>query len=181
MIYAECYNLTIYQLPVFKILKRLTDTNNVNDNNKLILFPYGGELIMNNWKLFLFYCPNVLKYHKLYDLIIAYSTIRYNAFGGNIHDSNDVVEAGDKHSYLHSIASFANHSCNPNTNWEYNHYNGNSLLTFKSNQAINKDDEITISYFPSASEVKPSVLFKRVWGIECQCPSCTATMSSIDK
>ncbi len=72
---------------------------------------------------------------------------------------------------MHSVASFVNHDCNPNTNY---YYDRNKLMIhFIANRRIAKGEEITISYVPDIIDpMERKKALRDRWGFDCKCKLC---------
>ena len=92
--------------------------------------------------------------------------LRFNAFGDSDHNKTT-----EQSSSLYFYASFANHSCVPNTRW----YKLGSRIIFRAVRDIPKNTEIFIAYrgFGPNSEIKQRREQLKHWNFVCGCELCS--------
>ncbi len=146
-----------------------------------------GEMILNIMKLFYQYCPNLLKYHTICDVFDVIAWLLPNVICMQLYDDTTDTHVIDKSSnhtsnhivssfpfrvaMMHSLASFVNHDCNPNTNY---YYDRNKLMIhFIANRRIAKGEEITITYVPDILDpMERKIALRNRWGFDCKCKLC---------
>jgi hypothetical protein len=171
MVMAECRGLSIFDLPEFSMLTRITDAKDpvdfdVNTGDPPIMkFPFGGEKIIQVYKKFLTYCPGMLQFHGLEELLMAFSGVSFNVMTQFADEHQSI-----RHVFLHHAASFMNHSCEHNT--EYSHKVADRLLRCIAIRPITKGEEITISYAYDANPIVRRQKLFVIYGFVCNCSFC---------
>jgi hypothetical protein len=168
---------SVFDLPEVNILINATDTLKPFDMTSSDHHPISSHCsyaafskLFRGYEYFRKVCPDLIPHAGLIDVVMAYATVARNCIGGwntsrTMHDVR-----------LYTVASFANHSCDPNTE-QFSEPIQRNQIVFRAKRLIKKGEEITRSYVDS----KQTCFDRRatlltVYGFDCNCSKCQREM-----
>ncbi|KAF2073679.1 hypothetical protein CYY_005029 [Polysphondylium violaceum] len=119
--------------------------------------------------------PSLLKQYN-YEWFVRVMQILYlNTIGIDIQrEEKPIVSSPASGIGLYFLASFINHSCDPNA---YTHFPDDHTCHLKLLKSVQPGDEITISYTDPTQNIvdRRSSLFEN-YGFNCECPKCVSEL-----
>lgn len=103
------------------------------------------------------------------NMVYSISMIKNNAFEVGHGDDDD-------YSSLFFLASFFNHSCDPNISYEVQDASGEgAVITISTKRVVKAGDELCISYVANKgrSEQQRRAILKEGYGFDCTCSLCS--------
>lgn len=150
---------SLFEVPELKILANEMDASAPLETlTDRTVDSMTGSKILDVFRRFRELCPDLLPNLSAIDLAMAYATVAKNCIG--------TLEQ----TRLYVAASFANHSCDPNTNYQFN--SNAKKLYFQALKPIKAGEEVLISYVCPGDYASRQSVLKMVYGFDCTCSLC---------